>query len=364
VNDPTRHADRIARAIAAMQHDGVDAMGLSVGADLPYLTGYRAVPLERLTMLVVRPQAAAALVVPELEAPRVVPDPAFRVVTWSETDDPIDIVAELLDGAHRVAIGAQTWSRFLLAIQRRMPGVEFTSADPIMRSLRIRKDPEELAALAAVAAAVDATMASLRDLRFSGTTEREMARIIADLLLASGHEEVDFTIVASGPNAASPHHEPGSRVMAPGDTIVVDIGGGMAGYRSDSTRTLCVGEPTSEVSAAYAALRRAQEAAIAAVRPGATAGAIDRAARTVIAEAGYGEAFIHRTGHGIGLETHEAPYIVEGSDTALEPGMTFSIEPGIYMAGRWGMRLEDIVVVTADGVERLNRSDRVLYVVE
>ncbi len=364
MTDTSPYVDRIARAIAAMDADGVDAMGLSVGADLPYLTGYRAMPLERLTMLVVRPDADAMLVVPELEAPRVVPDPAFHVVAWSETDDPIALVTDLLGGAHRVAVGAQTWSRFLLALQQRLPGVEFTSADRIMGPLRARKDPHELARLRAVAAAVDATMASLVGLRFAGTTEREMARAIADLLVASGHEEVDFTIVASGPNAASPHHEPGSRVIAAGDTIVVDIGGSLAGYRSDATRTLSVGEPTAEVADAYAVLRRAQEAAIAAVRPGVAAEAVDRAARAVIAEAGYGEAFVHRTGHGIGLETHEAPYIVEGSDTVLEAGMTFSIEPGIYLAGRWGMRLEDIVAVTAGGVERLNRADRGLYIVE
>jgi Xaa-Pro aminopeptidase len=175
---------------------------------------------------------------------------------------------------------------------------------------------------------------------------------------------VDFTIVGSGPNGASPHHELSDRVVQAGDLVVVDIGGETAtGYRSDCTRTYAVGTgPGAEVSEWYGVLQDAQEAAVAAVRPGVTAEQVDAVARDRITAAGWGEHFIHRTGHGIGLDTHEAPYIVAGNDLPLEPGMAFSVEPGIYLAGRAGGRIEDIVVCTDEGVRVLNRGPRGLVV--
>jgi Xaa-Pro aminopeptidase len=199
---------------------------------------------------------------------------------------------------------------------------------------------------------------------FLGRREEEIAADLADLLVRNGHARADFTIVASGPNSASPHHEPTGRTMLPRDAVVLDFGGELAGYYSDTTRTVVVGEAPQGFEEVYRVVQEAQEAAVHAVRPGVEAQAIDRVARTIIDDAGYGERFIHRTGHGIGLEVHEPPYLVAGSDWALETGTTFSIEPGVYLEGRFGVRIEDIVAVTADGAERLNRSTRELQVVD
>lgn len=358
------HSARLSTVAAALKQRSLDALAVSVGSDLPYLTGYRAMPLERLTMLVVPAVGEPVLVMPELEAPRVAPDGSFQVRSWAETEDPIQIVADLLGDARRIGIGDQTWASFLIALQERMPKVRFENATPIMSGLRVRKDEAEVGALRAAGAAVDGVVSALAGIRFGGKQERHLAREIADLTLESGHESVEFAIVASGPNGASPHHDASDRLMGPGDAVVVDFGGRMNGYCSDTTRMFAIGEPSAEFLDAYEVLREAQAAAVRAVAPGVTAASVDRAARDVISAAGYGDRFIHRTGHGIGRDAHEDPYIIEGNDLILEPSMTFSIEPGIYVPGRWGMRIEDIVVVTDDGVERLNRSSRELRFVD
>jgi Xaa-Pro aminopeptidase len=346
-----------------MDRDGIDALCLSVGSDLPYLTGYRAMPLERLTMLVLPRRDEPVLVVPELEAPRVGPG-VVRVHPWSETEDPIAIVDEFLDGARRVAIGDETWTRFSLALQNAGWERAWVAAGDLMAELRTVKSPDEVAALRTAARAVDGVADALVGIAWAGRTEREIAREIAGMTLAAGHDTVDFTIVASGPNGASPHHEISDRVIGHGDAVVVDFGGHQAGYASDTTRMFVVGEPPEGFTEAYEALRTAQEIAVGAVRPGVTAESIDTAARSVITEAGYGDRFIHRVGHGIGMDTHEHPYLVEGNGRLLEPGMAFSVEPGIYVPGAWGMRIEDIVAVTDDGVEVLNRSDHGVRIVE
>jgi Xaa-Pro aminopeptidase len=360
----TTTAVRLAAARDRLERTGIDVMLLSVGSDLPYLVDYRAMPFERLTMLVVPAEGEATLVLPELEAPRVDRDDSFRMVAWGETADPVAIVADLARPAARVAVGDETWATFLIRLQDEMPGARFESASALMSALRIRKDDTEIQALRAAGAAVDGVVEQLEKISFRGKRERDLAREIAELTLDSGHESADFAIVASGPNGASPHHEPGERVMGPGDGVVVDFGGRMNRYWSDNTRTFVIGAPDGEFRRAYDVLERAQHAAVEAVAPGVPAAAVDRAAREVIDEAGYGERFIHRTGHGIGLDTHEDPYIVEGNETPLEPAMAFSVEPGIYVPGAWGMRIEDIVTVTASGVERLNRSHRQLRIVD
>jgi Xaa-Pro aminopeptidase len=256
------------------------------------------------------------------------------------------------------------WARFVLRLRAVLDPVELVVASPAMSALRRTKDAEEIARLRAAGAAADRAMEAITAERLSGRTEAEVSRRIKDLLLEAGHDTADFAIVASGPNAASPHHEVGDRVISEGDAIVLDIGGMLDGYGSDTTRTAFVGDPPSDFAALYGVLHEAQLAACDAVAPGVPAEDIDRAARTVIAEAGYGEQFIHRTGHGIGLETHEEPYIVAGNGAPLQVGDAFSVEPGIYVDGRWGARIEDIVVVTEGGGERLNQTDRRLYVVE
>lgn len=354
--------ERLAAAQTALQEHEVDALVVSVGSDLPYLTGYRAMPLERITALVLPTTGDPALFVPALEAPRV--DTFIEVRPWGETDDPFDRIAAALPQRGTVAVGDQMWAAFLIALQHRLPDVHFVDAEPLMASLRAIKDASEIEALRDAAHAVDGIADHLSTVRFSARTEREMSRIVSDLVLASGHESVSFAIIAAGANGASPHHEPSEQLIRPGDAVVVDFGGRMRGYGSDTTRMFCVGDPPEGFREAYEVLEQAQRAAVESVLPGTTAEAIDATARSVISEAGYGEFFIHRTGHGIGLDAHEQPYIVEGNAEPIRAGMVFSIEPGIYMPGRWGMRIEDVVVAVKGGVERLNRSSRSLRFVE
>jgi Xaa-Pro aminopeptidase len=357
------YAARLARVRSTMAKHEIDALVLSVGRDMPYLLGYEAPQSERLTMAVVRSGGPPLLVVPLLESPRVdTRGDLFTIRAWSETDDPVEIVVKELGVAARIALGSQTWATFVLDLQAQV-SARFVDAAPLMRELRMVKDSTELAMLRAAGAAVDEVVLRLHEMTFSGRSERALAQEIAAMTVEAGHQLATFTIVAAGPNAASPHHEPGDRVVEPGDTVVVDFGGRWHGYGSDTTRTFVVGEPSDEVAAAHAVLHEAHRRGVEAVRPGVTASSIDRITRSHIEEEGYGARFIHRTGHGIGLDGHEHPYLVEGDDTVLQPGMTFSVEPGIYTPGRWGMRIEDIVAVTRDGVEPFNRSDRSLVVV-
>jgi Xaa-Pro aminopeptidase len=358
--DAALHARRLDRVRAAMADQGVDTLLLSVGHDLPYLTGYTAMPLERLTMLVVGLDSPATMVIPALEAPRVheLPD-VFDLLPWGETEDPTAIVAKLAGGATTVAVGDQMWARFLVELLPQLPGATFRRAVDVVGPLRMRKDAAEIAALAAAGAAVDRIAGELQrgDIPLVGRTEAEVSAHLGRRILEEGHERVNFAIVAAGENAASPHHHAGSRVIREGELVLCDFGGTMAGYCSDTTRCVVTGEPPAEIAEAYAVLRAAQEVGVAAGTVGTPCEEVDRATRRVIDEAGFGQYFIHRTGHGIGMEEHEDPYIVEGNARPLEAGHAYSVEPGIYVPGRWGMRLEDIVVATADGPVRLNSSD-------
>jgi Xaa-Pro aminopeptidase len=359
------HAARLARARARMADAGIDALLLSVGTDLPYLLGYEAMASERLTMAVIPLHGRPTLLVPELEAPRVDVDPTVcDLVAWSETEQPVDLVADRLAGVDRVAIGDHTWARFLLALQGAVPRVGFGPASAVVGSLRLEKDDAEIALLAAAGAAADRVVGRLAGTRFSGRTERQLAALIAEALVEEGHDTAAFAIVASGPNGASPHHEPTGRIVEEGDIVVTDFGGRLGGYFSDTTRTFSVGEPTTEAATAHEALHAAQRAGFAAIRPGVAAGEVDAVTRAVLEDAGYGPWFIHRTGHGIGLEVHEEPYLVTGNDEPLSAGMVFSVEPGIYLPDRFGMRIEDIAVVTEDGGRSLNESPRNLVVVD
>jgi Xaa-Pro aminopeptidase len=358
------HRARLDRARARMRELGVDALLASTGADLPYLVGYEAMPLERLTMLVVPADGDATLVIPRLEAPRVeVIDDAFALAPWGETDDPIALVASLLGNVTDVAVGDQTWARFVVELQAAMPTLRFRRGVEITGPMRMVKDAAEIDALRAAAHAVDAIAAEMRTRPFAGRRELDVHRELAERILDVGHERVNFAIVATGASAASPHHDPTDRMIVDGDLVLCDFGGTMRGYCSDITRMYVVGEPTTEVRDVYSVLVEAQEAAVQAATVGTTCEDVDAAARRVIDAAGYGEFFVHRTGHGIGVEAHEDPYVVAGNATPLTPGHAFSIEPGIYLPGRFGCRLEDIVVATVDGPDRLNRAPRDLAVV-
>lgn len=358
---PTTSTSRLDRAVTAMEAAGVRALLIGPGADLRHLIGYDTHPLERMTLLVAAADGNHLLVVPELERARAeAAGVGVPVHGFGETDDPFALVAAHLDGGRAdepIGVGDQLWARFVLGLQDAMPGATWTPASAVTRQVRMAKAPEEVAGLRAAGRAIDAVHAQVPGLLRPGRTEDEVGRDIAEAMLAAGHDAIDFVIVGSGPNGASPHHETSDRVIQAGDAVVVDIGGPVDGWFSDCTRCYVVGEEPEGYAEAYAVLKAAQQAAVDHVRPGVTAESVDRAARQVITDAGYGDAFIHRTGHGIGLEVHEEPYLVEGNDLVLTEGMTFSIEPGIYLEGRFGMRLEDIVAVTADGVERLNAAD-------
>jgi Xaa-Pro aminopeptidase len=362
-------ADRLAKVASAARQAGLSALLLTPGPDLRYVSGYNAHPTERLTCLALSAEGTGGspfLLVPRLELQAAQASPAGRlgleIATWDETSDPYALVARRLGAVAQAGLSDQMWAMMVLRLQDALPGTRFALASKALRGLRSRKTPAEVAELRAAGAAIDRVHARVPGFLRPGRTELEVAADIADAIVAEGHARVDFTIVGSGPNAASPHHEATGRILERGDAVVIDIGGTMAsGYFSDCTRTYVIGAPPPEMAAYYRVLKDAQDAACAAVRPGVSAEAVDTAAREPITAAGYGEYFLHRTGHGIGLEVHEDPYIVQGNPEPLQPGNTFSVEPGIY-PGPHGARIEDILVCTENGYERLNNVTRELVV--
>jgi Xaa-Pro aminopeptidase len=367
-------AARLARAHEAMSITGVEALLLSLGADLPWLSGYVAMPLERLTMLVVPAAGSseqATLVVPALEAPRVTQVPeVFSIRPWGEMDDPVEIVASLVrrctGKTPALAISDRAWATFLLQLEGALPDATWTTASTVTAPLRAIKDAAEVEALAKAAAAADRVAAALLggEIALVRRTEREVSAELSRRLLEEGNEKVNFAIVGSGPNSASPHHEPSERVIQPREPVVCDFGGTLAGYCSDITRTVFTGEPSRELAKIYGVVAKAQAAGVIAAQVGELCSGVDGAARRVIDEAGFGEYFVHRTGHGIGLEEHEDPYMVAGNSTPLTAGNAFSVEPGIYVPDRYGVRIEDIVVATMRGPRPLNLADHALTVVD
>ncbi|MER5396406.1 aminopeptidase P family protein [Streptomyces sp. NPDC002599] len=358
---------RMRRAAEAAADAGLDGVLVAPGPDLVWLTGYRPVETERLTLLVLRTGHDPALVVPTLEAPDAAKSagaPALTLHAWTDGTDPYAAATPLLDGAGRFGISDNGWALHLLGLQKRLPDTRYAALTEVLPMLRAVKDAAELERLAAAGAAADEAFEEIRKVRFADRRESEVSKDLADLLRRFGHSQVDFTIVASGPNGANPHHEADERVIEAGDMVVLDFGGLKDGYGSDTSRTVHVGEPDDEERKVHDIVREAQEAGFRAVRPGAACQDVDRAARAVIEAAGYGEYFIHRTGHGIGVTTHEPPYMVEGEEQPLVPGMCFSVEPGIYLPGRFGVRIEDIVTVTEDGGRRLNNTSREMVIVD
>jgi Xaa-Pro aminopeptidase len=351
ITDPALYPpERLAAVAAAVRAAGIDVLLLTPGPDLRYVTGYDAKQLERLTCLAVPAAGDPFLLVPALELKAAQASPAgaldVEIATWGETAAPFGLIADALGDPGSVALSDRMWALHVLAFRDAFPGARQHLASTVLSPLRMRKSAAEVRALREAGEAIDRVHANVPNWLRAGATERQVGARIAEAILAEGHVQVDFTIVGSGPNAASPHHEVSDRVIRDGDVVVVDIGGTMpSGYCSDCTRTYAVGHAPDDFLKYYEVLKDAQEAATASVRPGVTAESVDRTARAIITDAGYGEWFIHRTGHGIGLESHEDPYIVEGNVIPLADGMAFSIEPGIY-PGPHGARIEDIVVCT------------------
>jgi Xaa-Pro aminopeptidase len=361
-----RLLQRIDRARRAAAEASLGGLLVTPSADLVYLTGYDPPPLERLTCLVIRPDADPVLLVPALERPRALESPvggAVDVITWSDGDDPYLAASALVDPTGVLGATDRMWAVHLLGLQRALSGAAFVSGSQVLAPLRAVKDPGELERLGRAARGADEAFRRITQTRLEGLREEEVAEQLEVLLREHGHDRPNFTIVASGPNGASPHHEPGGRALRAGDAVVLDFGGRLAGYCSDLSRTVCVDRQPPGLDDVYELVREAQEAAFRTARPGVPAQEVDRSARSVIEQGGFGERFIHRTGHGIGLEEHEPPYIVEGNPEPLRPGMCFSIEPGIYLEGEFGVRIEDIVTVTDSGAARLNRATRDLLVV-
>ncbi|MFF5532163.1 aminopeptidase P family protein [Streptomyces cinerochromogenes] len=359
---------RMERAARSAADAGLAGLLVAPGPDMVWLTGYTPTAVtERLTVLVLAPGRDPVLVVPTLEAPdaeQATGAAALTLRDWTDGKDPYAVTAGLLDDRGRFGISDNTWAMHLLGLQRALPDTSYASLTDALPMLRAVKDAAELDLLAAAGAAADATFEEIRKVRFAGRRESDVGQDLAGLLRRFGHSRVDFTIVGSGPNGANPHHEVGDRVIRRGDMVVLDFGGLMDGYGSDTTRTVHVGEPTEEERRVHDVVRAAQEAGVQAVRPGVACQEVDRAARAVITDAGYGEYFIHRTGHGIGVTTHEPPYMIEGEEQPLVPGMCFSVEPGVYLPGRFGVRIEDIVTVTEDGGRRLNNTTREMVILD
>ncbi|MFM9706249.1 aminopeptidase P family protein [Streptomyces galilaeus] len=364
---PDDYAERMARAAREAVAAGLSGVLVTPGPDLFWLCGYRPTAItERLTLLVLTPETEPHLLVPALERPDAEAAPgagAVRVTDWSDGQDPYAAAAGLLRPHGRYGVSDAAWALHLLGLQEALPLTAYRALTTALPMLRAVKDEHEVARLAAAGAAADATYEDILGVRFAGRRETEVAADLARLLREHGHSQVDFTVVGSGPNGANPHHEAGDRVIRDGDMVVLDFGGLKDGYGSDTTRTVHVGPPTDEERRVHDLVRTAQQAAFEAVRPGVSCQEIDRVARAVITDGGYGDHFIHRTGHGIGVTTHEPPYLVEGEEQPLVPGMCFSIEPGVYLPGRFGVRIEDIVTCTAEGGRRLNGTPHELAVV-
>jgi len=360
------YAHRLQAAAAAASKAGLAGLVITPGYDLRYLVGSRAETFERLTALVVPALGEPSVVVPRLELASLkesaVVELGLAVRDWVDGDDPYALVAEALGGSAAVAVTDAMPALHLLPLADKLGTVPVLATD-VLRTLRMIKDAAELDALRKAGAAIDRVHARVPEFLVPGRTEADVAADIDEAIVAEGHSAAAFIIVGSGPHGADPHHEVSDRELQAGDIVVVDIGGPYEpGYNSDSTRTYSLGEPSPEVAQQYSILQRAQQVAVDVVRPGVTAEQVDAAARDVLAEAGLAEYFVHRTGHGIGLSVHEEPYIVAGNDLPLQAGMAFSVEPGIYFPGQWGARIEDIVIVTADGAEPVNTRPHELIV--
>ncbi len=353
---------RCGAAQEEMRRQGIDVMLVSPSSDLVYLISHHTHVSERLTLFMLPATGQPVMLAPELEAPLARHLATFFALhTWADGGDPYAAVRSLLPSSGKtIAVSDQLWSLHLLSLQAALPQASFVPASRVVAPLRRIKDSAEVAALRRAAAAADAAMADVLKSPLTGRTEREVAQLVGDRLIAHGHQRVDFAIVGGGPNSGSPHHVTGDRRLEEGDALVLDFGGVLDDYYSDITRSVLLGKPPAEYRRVYDIVREAQEKAFQTVRPGLACQEVDRAARGVISAAGYGEYFVHRTGHGLGLDVHEEPYMVEGNTMPMQPGMVFSIEPGIYIPGRFGVRIEDIVVVTANGAERLNNAPREL----
>ena len=354
--------ERVARVTDLLREQELDLLVVGQSADFRYLTGRKIGLTERLTALVVPARGRPIVVVPRLSEPILEGVHAHADVRpWSDGQNPVDYVVQAIEAsnARHVAIGEELWSSYLLELTERLPQVTFVSGNPIMRTLRVAKTPDEVEALAEASRLHDVVYEEfVAGNRLIGRTELDIQVQFRNLMSHHGLSDILWVDIGGGPNGASPLHPGGERVVEAGEPVVIDYAGSWQGYFGDICRTPVAGAPTDEFAHAYATVKQAVDAAFEAVRPGIACEDLDGVARAVVDRAGFGENFMHRLGHGIGLSFHEHPYLVSGNRELLVPGMAFSIEPGIYIAESWGVRIEDIVVVTDTGGRRLNESTR------
>jgi len=356
------HKQRLNKTTKLMVDNGISTLLVTPGANLRYLTGYKAKNLERLTCLVLQENEIPTIIVPKLEKLAAIDSGIeeldIKIVTWEETESSLSKVNKP-KATGIIAVDASMNSSKLLDFQKFFNENSFIDSRIIMDNIRNTKSKYEMDQLVLAGEFIDAVHKEIPDLFEIGDTEKSLAKKISNLITDVGHETVDFTIVASGKNSASPHHEPGENLINKDDVLVIDIGGTIpSGYCSDSTRTYVVGNCPTDFLRNYEVLKQAQELAVNAVEKELTAEELDSVARDHLIKSGLGEFFIHRTGHGIGMETHEEPYIVKGNDKLLMNGNAFSIEPGFYIEDKYGARIEDIVVKSGNGTINCNNSTK------
>ncbi len=361
--------NRVAKAQRLLAEQDYDLLVLSPSTNMLYLSGFYDEPSERLLFFILPREGSPVFLAPELYERQIREEsPLVDVCVWKDSDDPAEslsrTVAELAPEASRVLVDDSMWAVFLLILKQVISGAEFSLASRIMKPLRMRKTPEEIRCLEEAGAIADRAFEEVIGLEIVGMTELALAAALEQAMMKRGADKIAFeAIVASGPNSSLPHHRASKRKIEQGDVVVLDYGCKIQGYCSDITRTIVCREATKEIQRVHEIVDRAQEKAVQSIKPGVTAQTVDRTAREEIETAGYGERFIHRTGHGIGLEVHEEPYITSSNHLELEEGMAFSVEPGIYLPGRFGIRIEDIVVVGQDGAKRMNHCSHAVQVV-
>ncbi len=356
--------ERIARLQAELRTNNIDLVAVGPTANMRYLAGYASHPDERLCLLLITQESVKA-VVPSLNAEDWVAHSDIPPITWADSDGPDRALAAALSPAARIerlAVDGAMRADFLLAVLEEARPESSAPADSLIAPLRARKSAAEIEILQRSAILADQATQAVMDACAPGVTEAELTWVAETAFRQGGADKVEFTLIAAGPNGAFPHHHSGPRKLQKGDAIIIDIGASLEDYKSDITRMVFLGEPTAEFLAAYDAVKAANAAGRAAVKPDVAAQEVDRATRAVLVSQGLGEHFIHRTGHGLGLEVHESPWIMEGNAAPLAEGMVFSVEPGIYLPGHYGIRIEDIVVVTDSGVRTLTGFDHELVV--
>jgi Xaa-Pro aminopeptidase len=347
-----------------MQEQQVDMVAIGPTANMRYLLGFLPHPDERLCLLLVE-QDKTQMVVPALNAEDIAAQTEQELLSWTDAEGPTQALRKILPKSgtpHLLAVDGAMRADFLIHLQNLVEPEKVMPLEGLIAPLRLRKSPDEIQALARAAEQADRAMQAGVDACQAGVTEAEIAWVVETAFRQDGAELVDFTLIAAGPNGAYPHHHAGARPIQPGDAIILDIGATLNGYKSDITRMVYFGDPSAEFLRAFDSVREANQRARAAVQVGKTAGEIDAVARGSLEQAGYGPYFTHRTGHGLGLEVHEPPWIMADDRTKLEEGMVFSIEPGAYLTGKFGVRVEDIVTVTKSGAHTLTGFDHALII--